>query len=72
MATDTFPFMARCVRCDDPTTNPEDEYGEHVCADCRENEAERAWERHCEDFHDGGATQFKTLQQQCSEAQKRK
>jgi hypothetical protein len=34
----------------------------------KQNIAERAWERHCEAFHDGGATQFKSLRQQQIEA----
>jgi hypothetical protein len=49
----------RCDVCDDPTMNPEDDYGEFVCDSCRDNRAEAAWERHCEDFHDGGCTRFK-------------
>ena len=69
---DHFPFLPRCVRCDDPCISPEDEYGEIVCPDCRENEAERAWEAYCEAFHDGGATQFISLQQQQINAKKLK
>jgi len=45
-----------CDRCDAPTANPENDYGEFVCDDCEQNAAESAYERHCEDFHDGGST----------------
>lgn len=38
----------------------------------RDNRAEQAWERHCEAFHDGGSTQFKSLQQQQIEAMRLK
>jgi hypothetical protein len=64
--------MARCIKCDDPTTNLEDGSGEIHCEDCLQNVAERAWERHCEDFHDGGSTRFISLQQRQAEAQKLK
>jgi hypothetical protein len=50
----------------------ENEYGEFICDDCEQNKAEAAYERFCEDFHDGGATQFKTLQQQQIEAKRMK
>lgn len=61
-----------CERCDAPTATLENEYGEFICDDCEQNAAEAAWERHCEDFHDGGATQFKSLQQQQIEARRLK
>lgn len=61
-----------CDCCGNGTTNPEDEYCEFVCDDCLSNKAEAAWERHCEDFHDGGATQFKSLLEQQIEAMKLK
>ena len=62
-----------CDRCGELTINLEDDYGEFVCASCRDNEAEAAWERrHCEDFHDGGATQFNSLRDQQIAAQKLK
>jgi hypothetical protein len=48
----TFP----CDRCDSQTANPENEYRENICDNCLQNAAEAAWERHCEDFHDGGST----------------
>lgn len=32
---------------------PTDEY---LCEDCAQNKAEAAYERMCEDFHDGGST----------------
>lgn len=59
-----------CDRCDCPTDAPENEYGEHVCDDCEQNRAEAAYERLCEDFHDGGSTQFQTLREQQIEALK--
>jgi len=43
--------MICCDACETPTCNPEDDYGEHICDNC----AEAAWERMCEDFHDGGS-----------------
>lgn len=61
-----------CDACEAPTTNPEDDYGEHVCDSCLDNAAEAAYERHCEAFHDGGATQFVTLAQRQAEARKLK
>lgn len=39
--------MIHCTACGAPTNAPEDDYGEHVCADCAQNRAEAAWERHC-------------------------
>ena len=56
--------MALCDRCGYSTTIAANEYAEIICDDCTQNEAEAAWERHCASFHDGGATQFITLQQQ--------
>jgi hypothetical protein len=67
----THPFV--CDKCDDgTTTNPENEYGEHVCVNCEQNAAEAAYERHCEAFHDGGATQFISLADRQAEARKLK
>lgn len=62
--------IAKCIKCDSTTLNIEDEYGEIRCSDCLENAAEAAYGRHCEAYHDGGATQFKTLQQQQIEARR--
>ena len=59
-----------CERCNDPTINAENDFGEFVCDECEQNAAEAAYERHCEAFHDGGATQFKSLQQQQIEARR--
>jgi hypothetical protein len=61
-----------CERCDAPTANPEDDYGEFICDDCLQNAAEAAWERHCEDFHDGGCTRFISLEQQQADARRLK
>lgn len=44
------PDLARCHRCNDPCGGVEDEYGEFICADCADNAAERAWERHCTNY----------------------
>lgn len=64
------PF--RCDICDEPTNNAEDDYGEHVCNACLENRNERAYERLCEDYHDGDSTSFKSLRDQQIEALKLK
>jgi hypothetical protein len=61
-----------CDKCDAPTSNPEDDYGEFICDDCLQNTAEAAWERHCEDFHDGGCTRFISLEQQMADARRLK
>lgn len=62
-----------CDMCNCPCSiRAENDYGEIICDDCEQNAAEAAWERHCEAFHDGGATQFKTLQQQQIEARRLK
>jgi hypothetical protein len=61
-----------CETCAGPTLNAEDAYGEFVCDSCLDNEAEAAYERHCADFHDGGATQFITLAERQAEARKLK
>lgn len=49
--------MIRCDVCDAPNANPESE----LCDNCADNAAEAAWERHCEDFHDGGCARFNSL-----------
>lgn len=64
------PDMARCHRCNALVGGIEDEYGEFICEDCEQNAAEAAWERHCEAFHDGGATQFRSLRDQQIDAMK--
>jgi hypothetical protein len=61
-----------CERCNDTTINVENEYSEFICDDCEQNAAEAAYERHCEDFHDGGATQFISLQEQQAAARRLK
>jgi hypothetical protein len=61
-----------CEKCEVPTTNPEDDYGEIICDNCARNHAEAAWERLCEDFHDGGCTRFNSLRDQQIEARKLK
>jgi hypothetical protein len=61
-----------CDKCGLDCTRPENEYGEFICEDCEQNAAEAAWERHCEDFHDGGSTRFISLEQQQAEARKLK
>ncbi len=59
-----------CDCCDGPCAAPENEYGEFICENCEQNRAEAAYERFCADFHDGGATQFKSLREQQIEALK--
>lgn len=66
------PAYNQCEFCDDMTVNPENEYGEFICESCEQNRAESAWERHCEDFHDGGCTRFNSLLDQQIAAQKLK
>jgi len=61
-----------CDRCGNLTIAPENDYGEFICMPCLENEAEAAWERHCEDFHDGGCTRFNSLEQQQEAARRLK
>lgn len=61
-----------CDKCDAPTANSENKDGEFACDDCLQNAAEVAWERHCEAFHDGGATQFRSLRDQQIDAMKLK
>ncbi|MEH2501209.1 hypothetical protein V1290_000020 [Bradyrhizobium sp. AZCC 1578] len=65
-------FYPACDCCGADCTNPENEYYEFICDECEQNAAEAAYERHCEAFHDGGATQFKSLQQQQIEARRLK
>lgn len=62
----------RCEKCADLTDNCPDDNDEIFCDNCLQNAAEAAWERHCEAYHDGGATQFRSLLDQQIEAQKLK
>lgn len=67
------PFPTNhCDKCGTLTTQPEDDYGEFICVDCLQNAEEAAWERHCEDFHDGGSTRFNSYQQQQEAARRLK
>jgi hypothetical protein len=66
----TEPAIFICEKCFARTRKGENEYGEFICDDCEQNKAERAYERFCEDFHDGGNTSFKSLQQQQIEARR--
>ena len=67
--------MSVCQGCACPTRNMND-YGEFICKKCAENkaqnDAETAYERHIASFHDGGATQWNTLEMICAEAKKLK
>lgn len=65
-------MITACDICDCQTDAPENEYGEFICDGCEQNRAEAAYERYCEDFHDGGATQFKSLRDQQIDALKLK
>jgi hypothetical protein len=64
----------KCDRCDQPVPEytVEDDYGELVCDDCDQKASEAAYERLCEDFHDGGSTRFTTLLEQQIAARKLK
>jgi len=64
--------MNKCDKCGAPTLSGENDYGEFICDECEQNAAEAAWERHCEDFHDGSCTRFNSLQQQQIEARRLK
>jgi hypothetical protein len=46
--------MPQCEKCDRPCDLSENDYGEFICQSCVDNQAESAWERHIESFHDGG------------------
>lgn len=59
-----------CDCCGEIRHAEENEYGEFICDSCEDNRAEAAYERFCEDFHDGGATQFKSLRDQQIDALK--
>lgn len=69
---DLAPLSQNCDRCTAPTANPENDYGEFICDNCEQNSAEAAYERHCEDFYDGGATRFNSLEQQQAGARRLK
>lgn len=69
--------MVRCDKCEHLIDSDDDadcfnDFDEAVCENCRQNAAEAAWERHCEDFHDGGSTRFVTLEQQQADARRLK
>lgn len=64
--------MNKCTTCDAPALTGENEYGEFICDNCEQNAAEAAYERHCSDFHDGGATRFNSLEQQQEAARRLK
>ena len=61
-----------CDECSATTLNQENDYYEHICDDCEQGAAEWDYERFCEDFHDGGATQFRSLRDIQIEAMKLK
>lgn len=64
--------MTLCECCETPTKLYVDEIDAYLCDNCAQNLAEAAWERYVEDFHDGGSTRFKSLEQQQAEARKLK
>jgi hypothetical protein len=75
MVTSIQAGMAHCEQCEQFVQSAkvsENEYGEFICEDCEQNAAERAYERFCGAFHDGGDTSFKSLQQQQIEARRLK
>ena len=49
-----------------------DSTDEYLCDNCIQSLAETSWERHVEDFHDGGSTRFKSLAEIQHEARKLK
>ena len=58
------PQLARCHRCNASLGCLEDEceedcYGEFICAQCEENEAERAWDRHNDSLMSGDTPTFR-------------
>ena len=63
-------LLPPCQKCACPCALPENDYGEFICQSCVDNANEAAYERHIESFHDGGATQWNSLQQQQNEARK--
>lgn len=65
-------LMNPCEKCNAATRNEQNEFAEYICDGCNQNAAEAAYERHCEAYHDGGATQFRSLRDQQIEAQKLK
>ena len=58
-----------CDKCGRETDNPENDYGEFICDECKSNAAEAAWERFCEAFHGGEVV---TFEEQMREARKLK
>jgi hypothetical protein len=67
----------KCEQCEavfDSDIDPDyfNDFDEPICENCRQSANERAWERHCEDFHDGGSTRFISLQQQQEAARRLK
>lgn len=48
-----------CDKCDTPTANPENDYGEFVCADCEQNAAEAAYDHHNESLMSGDTPTFR-------------
>lgn len=48
-----------CDKCDTPTANPENDYGEFVCNGCAQNTAEAAYERHQESLMSGDKPTFR-------------
>lgn len=61
---------APCLHCQRDTSNLPNDDSEIVCDDCEQNAAEAAYGRYCEAFHDGGALQFRSLEQQRAEARR--
>lgn len=49
-----------CERCGCTAPDAADD-GDSLCGDCASDRAEAAYERHCEDFHDGGSTGWVSL-----------
>lgn len=47
-----------CDKCEEVASLIETDWGEMWCENCLQSAAEAAYERMCEDFHDGGNTSF--------------
>lgn len=60
-----------CTNCEKLAPDASDD-GDELCENCIQNRAERAYERYCEDFHDGGSTRFNSLRDQQIAAMKLK
>lgn len=54
--------LPRCIECDEPTENPENDYAEHVCDSCEEAANERAYERWVGSYYGGSVVSLREQQ----------